>query len=207
MNIFKEILEWIICFIIAIVIALLVTHFLVTQTVVKQTSMYPTLEENQRLIINRSFRITGKKPNRGDIVTFEAPTNIYTENNVNQNNPIAIYSKKPQGLVNKFFYYVLEKTKMSYIKRVIALEGELVEIKDGKVYINGEILKEEYLNANVTTKSDVFNNFVVPKGYIFVLGDNRGGSTDSRELGCIPLEKLEGIAVFRIWPLNKFTKY
>lgn len=207
MKIFKEIIEWIFCFIIAVSIAIFITHFLVTQTVVKQTSMYPTLEENQRLIINRTFRITGKKPERGDIVTFEAPTNIYSSENVDQNNPVAIYAKKPQGLVNKFFYYILEKTKMSYIKRVIAVEGEHVEIKEGHIYINGEVLKEDYLNSNVTTKSEVFNDFVVPEGYIFVVGDNRGASTDSRELGCIPLDKLEGITIFRIWPLNKFTKF
>ena len=69
---FKNILEWVYCIVIAFVVAILYIYFIGTPTVVKQKSMNPTLVENQRLIITRTFRITGKIPERGDIVTFEA---------------------------------------------------------------------------------------------------------------------------------------
>lgn len=207
MNIVKEIVEWIVCIIIALILAFWIRYFILTPTIVKHSSMYPTLKENQRLILDRTFRITGKKPKVGDIITFEAPSEMYSAFEVDQNNPVAKYSKKADRLITKFFYDILEVTKVSYIKRVIAIEGEHVEIKDGKIYINGEILKEEYLGENVVTESSVFNDFVIPEGYVFAVGDNRSASTDSRVLGCIPLNKIEGIAICRFWPLNEITKF
>jgi len=73
----KDILEWGYCIIIALILALLFRYFVGTPTIVKQRSMFPTLQENQRLILNRTFRITGKMPERGKIITFEAPTKEY----------------------------------------------------------------------------------------------------------------------------------
>ena len=199
----KNILEWVYCIAIALVLALLFRYFIGTPTIVKQRSMFPTLKENQRLILNRTHRITGKTPQVGDIITFEAPSRIYSENwNVDQTNPIAIYENQPKGIFEKFTYYCLEITKKSYIKRVIALEGDHVKIKDNKVYINGELFEEEYLSNDVVTISNVFNDFIVPEGYVFAMGDNRTKSTDCREFGCIPLEKIEGIVAFRFWPFD-----
>ena len=74
----KDILEWIFCIVVAVVLALLVRYFLGTPTIVKQPSMYPTLKENQRLILSRVGRTMKKLPNRGDIITFEAPSESYT---------------------------------------------------------------------------------------------------------------------------------
>lgn len=202
----KDILEWIYCILIALVLALLFRYFIATPTIVKQRSMYPTLKENQRLILNRTYRITGKVPERGDIITFEAPSKAYTKWEADQSNPIAIYDYEPEGLFNKFVYYSLELTKKSYIKRVIALEGEHVKIENNTVYINGQPLKEEYLQQDVVTETDVFHDFIVPEGYFFAMGDNRAKSTDCRELGCIPMSKLEGIVSFRFWPLDVFGK-
>lgn len=199
----KNILEWVYCIAIALVLALLFRYFIGTPTIVKQRSMFPTLKENQRLILNRTHRITGKTPEIGDIITFEAPSRVYSENwNVDQTNPIAIYERQPEGIFEKFTYYCLEITKRSYIKRVIALEGDHVKIKDNKVYINGELFEEEYLSNDVVTISNVFNDFIVPEGYVFAMGDNRTKSTDCREFGCIPLEKIEGIVAFRFWPFD-----
>lgn len=202
----KDILEWVYCIIIALVLALLFRYFIATPTIVKQRSMYPTLKENQRLILNRTFRITGKEPQRGDIVTFEAPSRDYKKWEVDQSNPVAIYENEPKGFFNRFVYYNLELTKKSYIKRVIALEGEHVKIENNKIYINGKILEEDYLQPDVVTESDVFHDFIVPEGYFFAIGDNRTKSTDCRALGCIPMEKLEGIVVFRFWPFDVFGK-
>ena len=202
----KEILEWIYCILIAFVLALLFRYFILTPTVVKQRSMFPTLKENQRLILSRTFRITGLELKRGDIVTFEAPSEGYSKWEADQTNPIAKYNNNPTSIFEKFIYYTLELTKKSYIKRVIALEGEHVKIENGKVYVNGEELLEEYLSEDVVTTYEVFYDFIVPEGYVFCMGDNRPNSKDCRDLGCIPLEKIEGIVTFRFWPFNVWGK-
>lgn len=200
----KDAFEWCYCILIAIVLAFLFRYFIGTPTIVKQRSMFPTLKENQRLILNRTYRITKKTPEIGDIVTFEAPTREYQKWNADQTNPIAIYDNEPQGLINKFVYYNLEVTKKSYIKRVIALAGDHVKIENNTVYVNGIPQEEKYLKADVVTESEVFYDFIVPEGYFFAMGDNRTKSTDCRSIGCIPLEKLEGIVCFRFWPFSDF---
>ena len=73
----KDILEWIVCILIAFVLALLIRYYIGTPTIVKQSSMHPTLEQNQRLILNRWSRTAKKMPERGDIITFEAPDKKY----------------------------------------------------------------------------------------------------------------------------------
>ena len=202
----KDILEWIFCIVIAVVLALVVRYFIGTPTIVKQPSMFPTLKENQRLILSRVGRTMKKLPERGDIITFEAPSEIYTtEENYNSSYPVATYNNNHSG-VGKFVYNFLEIGKISYIKRVIALPGEHVEIKDGGVYINGSKLEENYLQPGVVTDSlgGVYTDFVVPENCVFAMGDNRPQSTDCRRFGCIPLEKIEGKVTIRFWPLNKF---
>jgi len=200
--IMKEVLEWIYCIAIAVVLALLIRYYIGTPTIVKQTSMFPTLKEGQRLILNRMVKTFNKTPERGDIITFEAPT---IRNAADEK---ATYGVEPEGLFNRFTYYVLEVNKTSYIKRVIALPGDHVLIEDGKVFLNGEELKEEYLQEGVETeaKNAHLTDFTVPEGYIFAMGDNRLHSTDCREFGCIPIEKVEGKVWIRFWPLNLFGK-
>ena len=208
----KEIIEWIVCILIAVVLALLVRYYIGTPTIVQQTSMLPTLEPNERLWLNRVGRTFKKMPERGDIITFEAPSvTRVKESDVDLENPVAIYDNEPQGLWKKFTYYVLEQGKTSYIKRVIALPGEYVEIKDGAVYIDGVKLEEDYLPDGVVTdllqgndEYGYFNNFTVPENCVFALGDNRAGSKDCRSFGCIPLERIESTLAFRFWPLSKF---
>ena len=204
----KNILEWIYCIIIAVVIAILIKYFVGTPTIVKQTSMWPTLEQNDRLILNRLPRTFGEMPERGDIITFEAPSNNATGLTAEEiDNPIAKYDNEPTTWWGKFTYHVLEIGKESYIKRVIALPGEHIEIKDGKVYINGEELDEPYLTDDVITEpTGVLNDFIVPENTVFAMGDNREGSKDCRAFGCIPLERIESKVVIRFWPLNKFGK-
>ena len=204
----KNILEWIYCIIIAVVIAILIKYFVGTPTIVKQTSMWPTLEQNDRLILNRLPRTFGKMPERGDIITFEAPSNNATGLTAEEiDNPIAKYDNEPTTWWGKFTYHVLEIGKESYIKRVIALPGEHIEIKDGKVYINGEELDEPYLTDDVITEpTGVLNDIIVPENTVFAMGDNREGSKDCRAFGCIPFERIESKVVIRFWPLNKFGK-
>lgn len=198
----KEIFEWFYCIVIAVALALLIRYFVGTPTIVQQTSMYPTLKQGQRLVLNRISKTFKQELNRGDIITFEAPKMIQVEGIK------AIYDKEFSNWFDKFVYYVLEINKTSYIKRVIALEGDHVEIKLGNIYINGKKLEEDYLSEEVETevKNKYLQDFVVPEGYIFAIGDNREHSADCREFGCIPLEKVESKVWIRFWPFNLFGK-
>ena len=203
----KDILEWVYCIIIALVLAMLFRYFIGTPTIVQKVSMKPTLIEGERLWLNRWNRTTKTLPKRGQIITFEEPEKLdYFDTKVDLNNPVAKYKERNafQWFVNNF----LEIGKRSYIKRVIALPGEKVEIKEGKVFINGEELVEPYLQSGVVTDvgENGFNNFTVPENAVFAMGDNRTRSTDCRVFGCIPLEKIESTVVIRIWPLNKWGK-
>ncbi len=203
----KEVLEWVYCIIIALVLAMLFRYFIGTPTVVQMSSMYPTLEQNQRLWLNRWGRTTKTLPERGEIITFEEPSKIdYSASEIDEANPVAQYEERNgwEWFVKNF----LEIGKRSYIKRVIALPGEHVQIKDGKVYINDEELDEPYLQDGIVT--DVigagFDDFVVPENCVFAMGDNRNHSKDCRAFGCIPLEKIESTVAIRIWPLDKWGK-
>ena len=201
----KDIMEWIYCIVIAVVLALLVRYYIGTPTIVKMVSMKPTLMQNDRLILNRWSRTTKQEIKRGEIITLEAPIKSYSYITADQENPVAIFRER-KGAFSKFVYYVLELGKTSYIKRVIGLPGEHLQIQNGKVYINGEELQEEYLKEGVKTESQVFTDIIVPEGYVFAMGDNRAESMDSRVFGCIPIDKIESKVLIRFWPLNKIGK-
>lgn len=202
----KEVIEWILCIVIAIILALLVRHFVFTPTVVRQISMKPTMKEYDRLILDRWSITTNKEIKRGDIITFEAPSlDEKTISSISRENPVAVYNNQPKGLFSKFVYYVLESTKTSYIKRVIGVAGDHILIQDGKVYLNGEELQEDYLASTVRTeRNGRFYDIIVPDGCIFAMGDNRPDSMDCRAFGCIPLDKVESKVWIRFWPFDKF---
>ena len=201
----KEALEWVYCIIIALVLAMLFRYFIGTPTIVKQESMYPTLVQDERLWLNRWGRTTKTLPKRGEIITFEEPAKVrYLESELDNENPVAKYEERTG--FSWFVHNFLEIGKRSYIKRVIGLPGEHIEIKEGAVYINGEKLEEDYLQPGIVT--DVtgvgYKDFIVPENCVFAMGDNRNHSTDCRNFGCIPLEKIESTVVIRIWPLSKW---
>ena len=97
-----------------------------------------------------------------------------------------------------------------YIKRVIGLPGDTVEIKNDRVFLNGELLDETYLAPGTVTRpfTEETLTIKVPEGTVFVLGDNRGGSEDSRDprLGPVPIKSIKGRAVFRLYPFNDIKK-
>ncbi len=199
----KDLIEWIICIIAALVLALVIRYFIGTPTVVESSSMYPTLIEGQRLVLDRKVRTFGHTFERGEIVTFEAPTKTKEYNKANDE-PIATFFE-PKGAINEFIYYVLEIGKTSFIKRVIALPGEHVTIKGGKVYINDELLDEPYLQDGVATeKTGEYYDLIVPEGTLFLMGDNREKSMDCRSFGCVPISKIESKVWIRFWPFNLF---
>lgn len=196
-SILREIVEWILCFFAAFVVAMLVRYFLFTPTLVCQTSMTPTILDGERVLINRTLRTFKLPLYRNDIVTFEKPARTIDGKG---------YYDSVNGFWEFFIHDVLETGKVSYIKRVIGLEGDHVRIESGSVYVNDEKLLEPYLNGVSTPTTGEFCDIIVPEGHVFVMGDNRGGSSDSREFGCIPLEKIEGRVSTRIWPLSAFGK-
>jgi signal peptidase I len=119
-------------------------------------------------------------------------------------------------LVNKFVYrfrgprpgeiIVLQdpnRPDRELIKRVIATGGETIEVKKSVVYVDGKPLKEPVINTVVTRPEDVPPQ-QVPKGYIFVMGDNRSWSFDSRAIGPIAVDKVDGKAFFMFWPVDRF---
>jgi len=207
-NRLKDIGEWVVCILIALIIAILFRFFIGTPTIVQQPSMYPTLQENQRLWLNRWSRTIKKMPEKGDIITFEAPSTTILSNEEISESAIARYENEPTNLWNKFTFNVLEIGKISYIKRVIGVPGDHIVIKDGNVYVNDVLFQESYLQPGVITTNGKGNciDVVVPENSVFVMGDNRSQSTDSRCFGCIPLEKIESKVWIRIWPLNLFGK-
>lgn len=96
-----------------------------------------------------------------------------------------------------------------YIKRIVGLPGDKVEIKDGAVFVNDEKLEEAYLSENVSTAApqSEYSSLIVPPDCLYVLGDNRMVSEDSRYIGPIPMENVKGHAVFRVYPFNQVKKF
>lgn len=97
-----------------------------------------------------------------------------------------------------------DDTNKDYIKRVIGIEGDKVEIVDGKVYLNRKILEEDYIEEGSYTQTYDEDTWIVPEGEIFVLGDNRadGASKDSRIFGTVSVDSIKGITEFRYYPLG-----
>lgn len=203
-NILKKIIEWSFCGIVAVFLAIIIRYYLIAPAVIKQKSMYPLLIDEEKILLNRINRTFNKEYERGQIITFEAPG--ISNNRINTLNPVATYESNTTSIIEKFSYEFLDIGKKSYIKRIIGIAGDKIRIEDGMVYINEKKLEETYLVPGTLTNSVNYNNITVPEGYVFVMGDNRNESIDSRNFGCIPIDKIEGIVCFRYWPLNKFGK-
>lgn len=202
-NIKKEIIEWAVCFVIAYIIYLIINYFLGTVSGVKQVSMYPTAKDGEKIIISR--RVIFRKPlERGQIIIFKAP---YYDKDIINNTNIANY-KKLTG-TSKFLHDVIGVGKISYIKRIIGLPGDKIFISEnGELYVNDILQEEKYLDSAEKTYrlTDKYYDLIVPKDCVYVVGDNRDKSSDSRFFGTIPISKIEGNVVLRIWPLNRFGK-
>ncbi len=203
----KEIIEWAFCFIVAYLLYLLLNYFVGTISGVKQISMKPTANEGEKVLIQRT--VFGKKElKHGDIITFIAPsanvnkTEIEPGKVLEGNEAIANYDEHLG--IESFTYNFMGINKKSYIKRVIGIAGDHIVInEDGTVYRNNEKLEESYLKDGTTSRNGAYVDIIVPDDSVFAMGDNRLQSMDSRFFGCIPLSKIDGYVISRIWPLNK----
>ena len=184
--------------VVAFAIALLIKTFLVQAFFIPSGSMESTLFKDDRVLVSKlSYRLGD--PDRGDVVVFEGPE-AFTP------------PKEDRGPIGNFFNSVaiglgLKSSKQDFIKRVLATEGQTIEIRDGAVTVNGKKLKEPYLHdtAPVTCSGRYCGPFKVPRDQVFVMGDNRSNSRDSRVFGPIPEAKIVGRAFVLIWPPDRFT--
>ena len=118
--------------------------------------------------------------------------------------------KKYDKSYDRFDVVVFNYNNTKLIKRVVGLPGDTVEYKDNKLYINGKYIKEEFLKNNQETYDFSLEDLgyeTLPDGYYFVMGDNRTNSTDSRVIGLVSAEDIEGTTNFVIFPLNKFGNF
>lgn len=172
----NEVWEWSKALLIAFGLAAIIRIFLFTPIVVDGESMLPTLEHGDRMIVNKIGYDIGE-PNRFDIIVFHAPE------------------------------------AKDYIKRIIGLPGDHVAYEDDQLYINGEPVDEPYLdeykegiNGTLTedfTLEEKINAGTVPEGTVFVMGDNRRHSKDSRIIGVVPMEEVVGNTSFVFWPFEE----
>ena len=158
---------------IALVIVLAITA-VIKPTIVKESSMEPTLYGNDYLFINKLAYVTKDHPDCEDIIVFESELD------------------RDDG-----------KGKKLLIKRVIGVEGDVITISEGVVYRNGYPLEETYTLEGYT--DGYVDNFVVPQGEVYVMGDNRGVSLDSRDpsVGTVSEDAIMGKAFIRLYPFSK----
>ncbi len=176
----------------ALVVAVLVKTFLIQPFYIPSESMLPTIEVNDRVMVNKLAYDFGK-PRRGDIVVFLNPG--IPDDQLKETFPRAVVRSVLEAVG------VRVRGEDDLIKRVIATEGETLLIRNGVLKVDGEALAEPYV-ASDTAMPD-FGPITVPQGELFVMGDNRNASLDSRRFGPIPDDEVVGKAVVRIWPLDR----
>lgn len=203
----KEIIEWFFCFIAAYVIYLFLNYFIGTVSGVKQISMKPTANDGEKVLIQRT--ILGKKDlKHGDIITFIAPSEDVNKKVIEENKVLtgddAIANYDKHNGIESFTFNFMGIGKKSYIKRVIGIAGDHIVVSEyGKVYRNDELINEPYLKDGSTSRNGAYVDIIVPEGTVFAMGDNRLQSMDSRSFGCVPISKIDGYVLSRVWPLNK----
>jgi len=176
----RSLVEWVMVLGTAAIVALLLQHFVVQLYEIPSESMYPTLQDGDQVMVNKLAYAVGGGVERGDVIVFKRPASERTDD-----------PDQPPQL----------------IKRVIGLPGDVVEARGGVVYIDGKPLEEtgadHYLDPSVVT-NNLSQPVTVPRGHVFVMGDNRERSHDSRYFGAVPESDIIGRAVVIAWPFSRW---
>lgn len=170
--------------------------------VIPSASMVPQLQIEDRVLVSRLSYVLGE-PSRGDIVVFPPQEEGATLPSAQpaEGDDTNFFVRPFRDLGRWIGFVDPPESEQDLIKRVIGLPGETVEGRDGAVFIDGRRLREPYLPDGVFTSD--FDPVVVPDGGLWVMGDNRGGSFDSRGFGPIRAGSVLGRAILRIWPLSE----
>ena len=174
---FSAVAEWVGVFLIAFAVFALVRTFVVSPYVVPSGSMCPTIQVGDSIFAQKVTMRLGMDPEDGDIVVFDNP--------------------------------VPTSEHAILVKRVIAHAGQTVDLVDGAVYVDGQRLDEPYAQGSTfplpsqAPGVQVRFPFTVPEGCVWVMGDNRENSADSRYFGPVPRENLVGVAFMRYWPFDR----
>ncbi len=198
----KEIYSWIRTIFWVFLFSFLITVFAFEPYYVSGGSMEPTLggtessatgEGGDRVIVFKSPYLWGVKPNYGDIVVIDSRV---------ARKRTLLDELKENSLIRSIWG---EDHTYIWIKRVIGEPGDILECKDGQLYRNGALLTEEYLQE----LSDYcgFESITVPYDHIFVMGDNRRYSQDSRQIGTIPVDHVKGRLILRYFPFDRVSLY
>jgi signal peptidase I len=187
----------------AIIVSLFIKSFLVQFFFIPSGSMENTLQINDRVAVNR-IPFLHDNIERGDVIVFRDPAGWLADPDESSGNRVIGAIKDGLVLVG----IVPNPAKQYLVKRVIGVAGDQVIAKDKVLTINGQKTQEPYIFAG-NTPSDTDFNVTVPAGKVWVMGDHRGASGDSRvhqddiNNGMVPVEKITGQAFAVIWPLNR----
>lgn len=185
----SEVWEWVKQLLLVVAVTFFITVFILQPYEVNGQSMEPTFnEEGDRVLAFKTPFYFHHEPDYGDVVIVDSRVS-------RQRTVIDSFKEHP-------LLYRLTGRKKTYtwVKRVIGLPGDELEYKDGKVFRNGVMLEEDYIKEEMLYP---FEKVVVPEGYVFVMGDNRNHSADSRHIGPVPLENICGKVFLRYFPLNQ----
>ena len=190
----KGLIELVVTVAVAVALALLIQAFIVKPYKIPSGSMIPTLEISQRVLTNR----LDTSPSVGDIVVFHPPAGADPQpavcGNPNQGSGRSQPCDRPTP----------QQSSQTFIKRVVGLPGDRIQIINGHVYRNGKREKDSYINPCTPGEDCNFpGSIVVPPGDYFMMGDNRGDSDDSRYWGPVPKKWLIGVAFFTYWPPDR----
>jgi signal peptidase I len=177
--------------VVALVVAVLIKTFLVQAFFIPSGSMHDTLLEGDRVMVNKLAYRFGD-PARGDVIVFDNPQQANDDG---------------ETIFGALVRHVAESLGLSspdsaLIKRVIAVGGETIEIRGNQVYIDGTAIDEPYVKEG--SRMPHYGPFTVPEGQVFVMGDNRSQSTDSRVFGPISEDAIIGRAFVRVWPPSRW---
>ncbi len=182
-----EVLDWLYSIVVALILAMIIHIFIFVPTRVSGESMYPSLQNGQYLIVSKIGHVLHKDVNYKDIVIIDS--------RVQRERTWADDVLEPLDNYLSIFSHNSQQHNI-WVKRVIGKSGDELAFHDGYVYRNGEKLEEAYIKEPMEFSMD--GTYVVPEGMVFVMGDNRNHSSDSRFIGAVPLDHVLGTVAFQL---------